>query len=50
MQYKYANEVLKWRDYEKTKNKNFIDFSKNPAMLEKFNSLIANIRIKSYEN
>lgn len=40
----YKDEVLKWIRYEQTKDKNFIDFSKNPKVKEKFENLVKSMK------
>lgn len=42
-----ADSVNYWKEYEKTKNKEFIDFSKNPEMEIKFLNLVKSIRNRS---
>lgn len=36
----HRDEVLKWIRYEQTKNKDFIDFSKNPKIKKRFENLV----------
>ena len=43
----YADEVLKWRKYEETKNKEIFDFSKKPEIERKFAEMLAIIKERS---
>ena len=42
-----ADSVNYWKEYEKTKNKESIDFSKNPKMKTKFLNLVKTIKNRS---
>lgn len=41
-----ADSVNYWKEYEKTKNKEIIDFSKNKEMERKFLKLVEKLKIK----
>jgi hypothetical protein len=42
-----ADSVNYWKEYEKTKNKEFIDFSKNPKKQKEFFNLVLAIKKRS---
>jgi hypothetical protein len=41
------DSVNYWKEYEKTKNKEFIDFSKNPKKQKEFFNLVLAIKKRS---
>lgn len=43
----WQDNVNYWKEYEKAKNKEFIDFSKNPEMKTKFLNLVKTIKNRS---
>lgn len=47
VKYCIADSVNYWKEYEKNKNKEFIDFSKNPQVETKFLNLVETIRNRS---
>lgn len=42
-----ADSVNYWKEYERTKDKEFIDFSKNPEAETKFLNLVKTIKNRS---
>lgn len=41
-----ADEINLWKSYEATKDKNFIDFSKNPKIEKEFIKLVAKLKME----